>query len=242
MRPRGRHSHFETTRWSLVCAVRAEDPSAAHRALTVLCSTYWYPLYAYVRGQGYDAEDARDLIQSFFVQLLERQDVQGVRQERGLFRSFLLAALRHFLLNDLVHRRALKRGGGHVLVPLEFENAEEKYVHEPVDAHTPETLFDRGWALAVLDQVFQHLRRDWEAEGSGSEFDRLKACLLGDLPPGGYRTIAAEIGSTEGAARAAVHRLRRDFQQRLREVIADTVLTDEAVADEIRHLFNALRG
>lgn len=234
-------SRFETTHWSLVCAVRGDDASAARRALAVLCRAYWYPLYGYVRRQGYDAEDARDLTQSFFVQLLERQDVRAVRRERGRFRSFLLSALRHFLLNARVHRRALKRGGGQPLAPLEFEQAEERYLREPADRHTPETIFDRRWALSVLDHVFQRLRSEWEAEQRGSEFDRLKACLMGELPPGGYKAIATDIGSTEGAAKVAVHRLKRRFQRRLRQEIADTVLSDEAVDDEIRYLFHALQ-
>lgn len=234
-------SRFETTRWSLVAAAGGDD-SRAHRALATLCEAYWYPLYAYVRRQGFDADDARDLTQSFFVRLLERQDIRDVRPERGRFRAFLLASLRHFLLNDLVHRRALKRGGGRTPLLSEFEHAEGRYVREPADRHTPETLFERGWALTVLDRVLRRLQRDWEAEGRGLDFHRLRGWLLGEPPTGGYKALGEDLGVTEGTARVAVHRLRRRFQRQLRETIGETVHSDEAIDEEIQHLFNAVNG
>jgi len=236
-----RRTRFETTRWSLVLAAGGDSPSAAHRALAALCEAYWYPLYAYVRRQGYAAEDARDLTQSFFALLLERHDVQDVRRERGRFRSFLLASLRHFLLNDVVRRRALKRGGRHVSLSLELETAEGRYLCELVDRDTPETIFDRRWAETALNHVLQRMRQEWMDAGKGADFDRLKVCLMGETPEGGYHALAAELRSTEGAARVAVHRLRRLFHRRLREEIAGTVLNDAVVDDEIRHLFKALR-
>jgi RNA polymerase sigma-70 factor (ECF subfamily) len=233
-------SRFDTTRWSLVLATGGSHPSAARRALAELCEVYWYPLYAHVRRQGYSTDDARDIIQSFFLLLLERDDLQSLRPERGRFRAFLLASLRNFLSNTRVHQQALKRGGGQTLLPLEFDNAETRFLREPADSSTPETVFDRQWALAVLGQVFDRIRTEWEGRGRQAEFDRLKACLMGDLPQGGYHAVAQQLGSTEGATKAAVQRLKRRFDQELRAAIADTV-TDDSVEDELRYLLKALQ-
>jgi len=240
MTPAGR-PRFETTRWSLVLAAGGSHPSAAREALAALCDTYWYPLYGYVRRQGHDADQARDAVQAFILMLLERDDFRGLRPERGRFRAFLLVSLRHFLESRRLHDRALKRGGGEPPpLPLEFGTAESRYLLEPAGAGTPETVFDRNWALAVLDQVFQRIRKEWEAKGKGAEFDRLKDCLMGELPAGGYRALALDLGSTEAATKMAVLRLKRRFQQELRSEIADTV-TDDAVDDELRYLLKALQ-
>ena len=236
----GARSRFDTTRWSLVLATGGSRSSAARRALAELCEVYWYPLYAHVRRQGYSADECQDLIQSFFMLLLERDDLQSLRPERGRFRAFLLASLRNFLSNARVHQQALKRGGGQTPLPLEFESAETRFHREPVDASTPETVFDRQWALTVLDKVFGRIRSEWEARGKGSEFDRIKSCLMGNLPQGGYRAVADELGSTEAATKVAVQRLKRRFDQELRATIADTV-TDESVDDELRYLLKALQ-
>ena len=240
MAAHGARSRFDTTRWSLVLATGGSHSSAARRALAELCQAYWYPLYAHVRRQGYTADECQDLIQSFFLLLLERDDLQSLRPERGRFRAFLLASLRNFLSNARVHQHALKRGGGQTPLPLEFESAESRFQREPVDASTPETVFDRQWALTVLAQVFDRIRSEWDARGKQAEFDRLKPCLMGDLPQGGYRAVAEELGSTEGATKAAVQRLKRRFDQELRATIADTV-TDDSVDDELRYLLKALQ-
>jgi len=180
-------------------------------------------------------------VQAFILMLLERDDFRGLRPERGRFRAFLLVSLRHFLESRRLHDRALKRGGGEPPpLPLEFGTAESRYLLEPAGAGTPETVFDRNWALAVLDQVFQRIRKEWEAKGKGAEFDRLKDCLMGELPAGGYRALALDLGSTEAATKMAVLRLKRRFQQELRSEIADTV-TDDAVDDELRYLLKALQ-
>jgi DNA-directed RNA polymerase specialized sigma24 family protein len=240
MAQRGRFQ-FETTRWSVVLAAGGSHSSAARDALAALCDAYWYPLYGYVRRHGYDADDAADAVQSFILLLLERDDLHGLRPERGRFRAFLLASLRHFLGNRRVHDRALKRGGGAPSLPLAFEAAEQRYLHEPAVEGTPETVFDRNWALAVLDHVFARIRQEWDATGRGMEFGRLKGCLMGDLPEGGYRSLALDLASTDAAVKMAVHRLKRRFEQELRREIADTV-TDEAVDDELRYLLKALQG
>jgi RNA polymerase sigma factor (sigma-70 family) len=229
---------FETTRWSLVLAAGGNDSQAAREALSALCQTYWYPLYAYLRRRGLDPEDARDLTQGFLTSLIERQDFEGLRQDRGRFRAFLLAALKHYLSNWSARERTQKRGGGRQMVSL--ENAEGQYVIEPRDHATPETLFERRWALTVVERLLTDLRTEWTVQGRPSEFDELKACLLGQTPPGGYAAVAARLETSEGAVKTAVHRLRRRFQSLLRERVAETVADGGDVDDEIRHLIQAL--
>lgn len=232
---------FETTHWSLVLAAGSDDSSAAERALAALFETYWYPLYAYVRRRGFDPEDARDLTQSFFASLLARRSFEGLDAERGRFRAFLLASLKHFIANDVAHRKALKRGGGAIPAALGWDSAEGRYQHEPADAaSTPDRLFERRWALTVIDRVLADIRAEWTAGGRAAEFDALRSCLLGDAPEGGYAEVARRLGSTEGAVKVAVHRLRRRFQALLRAQIAETVASPDQVDDEIRALIRAL--
>ena len=231
---------FETTQWSLVVAAGGDDSSAARAALSTLCETCWYPLYAYVRRHGANADDARDLTQGFLTSLIERRDFEHLDQAHGRFRAFLLASLQHFLANDAARRRTQKRGGGVTLLPLAFDTAEGRYRIEPQDSATPETLYERRWALTVIDRVLAQIRREWEASGREAEFDALKACLLGQNPPGGYQTLAARLGTTEGAVKTAVHRLRRTFQAALRQDIAQTVSDPADVDEEIRYLVRAL--
>jgi RNA polymerase sigma factor (sigma-70 family) len=231
---------FETTRWSLVLAAGSDDSSAARAALATLCETYWYPLYAYVRRRGTSADDARDLTQGFLTSLLERRDFEHVRQERGRFRAFLLASLQHFLANDAARRRTQKRGGSITFLPLALDEAEGRYRIEPEESSTPESLYERRWALMVIDRVLSELRREWEADGRETEFAELKSCLLGLNPPGGYAAIAVRLGISEGAVKTAVYRLRRRFQAELRKDIAETVSDPADVEDEIRYLVRAL--
>jgi RNA polymerase sigma factor (sigma-70 family) len=232
---------FETTRWSLIVAAGGEDSLAARDALAALCEAYWYPLYAYVRRRGTTSDDARDLTQGFLTSLLERRDFDNLRPDRGRFRAFLLASLKHFLANDAARRQTLKRGGGAVLLPLTFDDAEERYRYEPVEASTPETLYERRWALTVIDRVLAQLRQEWESVGRVAEFDELKASLLQSAPAGGYAAVAERLGTTEGAVKVAVHRLRRKFQSRLRQDIAETVSDASEIDDEIRYLVRALQ-
>ena len=231
---------FETTHWSTVLAAGGEDSQAARTALATLCEAYWYPLYAYIRRWGATADDAGDLTQAFLTSLLERRDFTGLSQERGRFRAFLLASLRHFLANDAARRRSQKRGGGAATIPLESEDAEHRYLVEPVDAETPERLYERRWALIVIDRVLLALRREAEADGRTAEFDAIKACMLGRTASGSYGAIADRLGVSEGAVRVAVHRLRKRFQARLKQDIAATVSSPDQVDDEIRYLVRAL--
>ena len=221
-------------------AAGGSDSSVARGALATLCEAYWYPLYAYVRRRGASVDDARDLTQGFIASLLERGDLERVRPDRGRFRTFLLASLQHFLSNDAARRRAQKRGGGAALLPLLFDEAEGRYQVEPAEPATPESLYERRWALTVIERVLASLRAEWEATARAAEFDELKACLLGQAPDGGYAAVAARLGTTEGAIKAAVHRLRRRFQTELRHDIAETVADPAQVDDEIRYLVRAL--
>ena len=232
---------FDTTRWSIIAAARGDDPEAARAALSTLCEAYWYPLYAFIRRWGADPDTARDLTQAFFASLLERRDIEHVRPERGRFRTFLLASAKHFLLNEASRSRAAKRGGGVSPLPLAFDEAEGRYQFEPVDETTPETLYERRWALTVVERVIDAVQAKWQQSGRGGEFDVLKASLLGEGPPGGYAAAAERLGTTEGAVKVAVHRLRKAFRAELRAAIAETVSAPADVDEELKYLERALR-
>jgi RNA polymerase sigma factor (sigma-70 family) len=234
---------FSSTHWSVVRAAAGDDSEAAREAFGALFETYSYPLYAYVRRQGYDAEDARDLTQSFFGSILARHDLRRLGPDRGRFRSFLLASVRHFLLNDRARERRLKRGGDRTIVSLEcdYDAAERRYVRDPVGPATPEMLFERQWALATLDAAMSRVRAHWRDAGKLREFDRLKPFLAGEKPEGGYAAIARELGATDKAIGVAVHRLRKRFVRALRAEIAATVDTPADVDDELTHLRRVLQ-
>jgi RNA polymerase sigma factor (sigma-70 family) len=231
---------FETTRWSLVAAAGGEDSDLCRAALGVLCERYWYPLYAYVRRRGADPEDAQDLTQGFLASLLDRKHFENLRVDRGRFRAFLLASFQNFLAKDHERRTAQKRGGGAPLLSLSFEDAEGRYRFEPAEPATPQTLFERRWALTVIDRVLARLQEEWNAKRRAVEFDELKACLLGEVPDGGYAGIADRLNLSEPAVRVSVHRLRRKFQARLKEEIAETVSDPADIDDEIRYLIRVL--
>ena len=231
---------FETTRWSLVAAAGSEDTAACRAALAALCETYWYSLYAYVRRRGADADDARDLTQGFLTSLLDRRHFENLRADRGRFRAFLLASFQNFLAKDQARRNAQKRGGDVAILSLSFEDAEGRYRFEPAEPATPETLYERRWALTVIDRVLGRLRQEWESKKRAAEFDELKACLLGEAPSGGVAAIAQRLGLSETAVRVSVHRLKRKFQAQLKREIAETVSDPADVDDEIRYLIRAL--
>jgi RNA polymerase sigma factor (sigma-70 family) len=231
---------FETTHWSLVAAAGSEDSAACRAALATLCERYWYPLYAYVRRRGADEDDARDLTQGFLASLLERHHFENLSADRGRFRAFLLASFQNFLSKDVERRTAQKRGGGATILSLSFEDAEGRYRFEPAEPATPQTLSERRWALTVIDRVLERLQQEWEAKRRAVELDELKACLLGEIPEGGYAAIAIRLGLTEPAVRVSVHRLRRKFQSKLKEEIAETVSDPADIDDEIRYLIRVL--
>ena len=214
--------------------------AVAQEALASLYQIYWYPLYAYARRRGRSPDDARDVVQSFFVSLLERRDFSRVDRERGRFRAFLLASLKHYLANEFARQQTLKRGGRATVASLSCDGAEDRYALEPTDAMTPEMLYERRWALTVIDQVLSALREDWRRRGREPLFDALRECLLGTPPAGGYAETAARLAISEGAVKTAAHRLRRGFQAHLRQQVTATLSESGGVDDEIRGLIRAL--
>lgn len=239
----GTAARFVETHWSLVLtAGRGGDSTRGADALAALCQTYWYPLYAYVRRQGRAPHDAQDLTQEFFVRLLAKNWLADVNRERGRFRSFLLASLKHFLANEWDKSQALKRGGGHNFISLDAESAESRYALEPPDHLTADKLYDRRWALTLLDATLVRLRDEFACDGKARLFDELKFTLTGERGAAPYADIAAKLGTSEGAVKVAAHRLRQRYRELLRAEIAATVGTAAEVDEELRHLFAALSG
>jgi RNA polymerase sigma-70 factor (ECF subfamily) len=235
---RGEPAVFATTHWSLILAARGSSPEA-RAALEELCRRYWYPLYAYIRRRGHTADAAQDLTQELFARLLERDDLAALDPARGRFRAFLLTACRHFLANEHDRARTLKRGGGRRILALDLGDADRRYAAEPGHEQTPERLFERRWALTLLDQVLRVLRQRYEAAGQADLFERLKGTLTG-AADGAYAEAAAALGMTEGAVKVAAHRLRQRYRALLRDEIAQTVADPDEVDDEVRTLFQAL--
>ena len=242
--PDSSHPHplFLTTRWSMVLSARDKASPASALALESLCQGYWYPLYAFVRRQGHSAHDAQDLTQEFFARLLEKDYLQAAEQQKGRFRTFLIVALKRFLLNEWDKTRAQKRGGGHLFVSLDAGLAETRYRDEASEALTADRLFERRWALTLLEQAMARLRAEYETTGRKAEFEHLKTYLTAERGAVSYREIAAALQMTEGASRVALHRLRKRFRQCFREEIAGTVSNMEEVDDEIRYVVSLLGG
>ena len=209
-------------------------------ALEKLCQTYWYPLYAYVRRRGRSPEDAQDLTQEFFARLLEGNWVERADRQKGKFRSFLLTAMNHFLSDQWDKARAQKRGGGAIPVPLQLDTAETRFGLDPADRTTPEQVYERRWALALLDEVLRRLRREYEEEGKAEIFATLYPCLIGERTAQPYAELAAKLCVSEGTVKSAVHRLRQHYRRLLREEIAHTVSEPGEVDEELRHLFTVL--
>jgi RNA polymerase sigma-70 factor (ECF subfamily) len=230
---------FLTTHWSLVIAAQDRHSPQAQEALGSLCRTYWYPLYAFIRRQGHDADEAQDLTQEFFARLLEKDFLAAVDRAKGRFRSWLLAACKHFLANERDRARAQKRGGDRVLLSIDLAAAEPRYGGEPAHDETAERLFERRWALALLEQVLARLRDDYAAAGKGLLFERLKFALTGDRGAVAYRPLGVELGLSEGAVKVAIYRLRQRYRELLREEIARTVHDPGHVEEEIQDLFTA---
>ena len=227
-------SQFPTTRWTLVVAAGDPQRKEARSALVSLCEGYWYPLYAYVRRLGYPPDQAQDLTQEFFIRVLEGRYLDRADPEKGRFRSFILTSLKFFVADEEDRHRAHKRGGG-VLVTLEFSSGEERYQREPAHNETPERIFERRWALSVLDRVVERLRSEFVHHGRPEHFERLKVFLLGqsDAP---YAALAREMNTSEGALKVAIHRLRKRYRDLFRQEIADTVADPAEVESELRFL------
>jgi len=226
---------FTTTHWSVVLEAQGESP-AAQDALEKLCRTYWRPIYSFLRRQGFGPEEAKDITQGFFAQLLERRSLNAVRQEKGRLRSYLLGALKYFLADERRRAMAIKRGKGERLIPLEELRADEGTDMEPADPLTPEMIYERRWALTVLECVMSRLKDEYRAAGNAALFDLLKQLLPDEPGAPSQAEIAAHLGITENAVRQAFYRFRQRYQSLLREQIAHTVATPGDIEDELRHL------
>ncbi len=236
----GAPDRFPTTHWSRVVQSANGSSPEARAALEALCSAYWYPLYAFIRRRGHDPDAAADLVQGLFTQLLERNAFARADPHRGRFRTFLLAVCRNFLADQSEQDRAQKRGGGLAIVSIDSSRAEGRYRAEPADTLTPDRLFERAWALAMLERVLGQLRREHELAGKGPLFERLEPTLAGGSAVAPFAAIAAALGTTEGAVQVAAHRLRRRYRDLVRAEIAATIDDPAEVDDEIRALFAAL--
>ncbi len=233
---------FTTTHWSVVLAAAKPESRQATAALETLCRSYWYPLYAYVRRRGCGPEDAQDLTQDFFVQLLRKNYPARADRAKGRFRSFLLHALSQFLADQRERAAALKRGGGQVFLALDQESPEERYRLEVPDTLTPEKLFERRWAQTVLDRAQTRLRDEFVAASKGETYAVLQAFGPGEQSSISYADAAVRLGLSESAVKSLIHRLRRRHRELVREEIAHTVPTVAEIDEELRHLVAVLRG
>jgi RNA polymerase sigma-70 factor (ECF subfamily) len=231
---------FSTTHWSEVLEAGRENSTEAAAALERLCSAYWYPLYAYVRRLGHTPQDAQDLVQDFFARLIEHNYLQLADRNRGRFRTFLLTSLQRFLVNEWKKLRARKRGGGAPVVSWDEEQTENRYLAERTEADTPELLFERRWALALLNQVLARLQAEFVEAGKLQQWDQLKVLLWGEKTARPYAEVAVQMGLTQGALKVAVHRLKKRYRQLLRAEVARTVVSPAEVDEELRHLISVI--
>ena len=231
--------YFATTRWTVVLAAGRRSTPQAEQALEELCRTYWYPLYAYVRRHGHSREDAEDLTQAFFARLLAKNYLEGLRSENGKFRAFLLAAIKHFIANEWDRAHCQKRGGGTLHLSLDWHDAETRYQVEPADHLSPDKLYDRAWAVALLERVIARLNDEIAGDGKAALFNELKPFLMVGKSAIPYAQAGASLGLTEGAVRVAVHRLRRRYRELLREEIRQTLSNAAQAEEELQALFGA---
>jgi len=230
---------FATTRWTVVRAAGDRTSPGYETALSAICEAYWRPAYAFVRRSGYTTDDARDLTQAFFMRVLEKEILKDAQPGRGRFRSFLLTSLRNFLSNEYHWRHAMKRGGHSLHVSLEFDAEEQRYPLEPADTLTPEDVYERRWAIGIVDLARQRLAEQHARSPRRVTFERLRQFVVDDTLVESS-DLASELGMSEGALRVAVHRLRKQYQAALRETIACTVEHPEDVDDELRHLMDVV--
>ncbi len=233
---------FTTTHWSVVLAAGHSTAPGAHQALDSLCRTYWPPLYAYVRRQGCGPEEAQDLTQEFFARFLAKKYFGHADQAQGKFRTFLLTSLRHFLVSEWRKTASQKRGDGCVAFSLDAQAAEAGYAAEPADEATPETLYEKRWAVTLMEHVMARLGEEHVVAGNGPLFEKLKDCIWGESGAAAYAAMAARLGLSEGAVKVSVHRLRQRCRELLRAEVAQTVTRPEDVDDELRHLVAVFSG
>jgi len=231
---------FATTHWSVVLAAGHSSVPGAQEALEKLCRAYWYPLYVYVRRQGQSPHDAQDLTQEFFARLLEKKYLRLADPDRGKFRAFLLKSLKHFLVNEWEKARTQKRGGGQSFIHLDADLAESRYATEPVQALTLDDVYEKRWAVTLIETVLARLRESYVTAGRLSVFESLKTFIWGEQTTLSYADMAPQLGLTEGAVKVAVHRLRGRYRELLRAEIAETVATPGEVDEELQHLIAVL--
>jgi DNA-directed RNA polymerase specialized sigma24 family protein len=232
---------FATTHWSIVLEAQGESP-AAQEALEKLCRTYWRPIFAFLRRQGISPDEAEDITQGFFAELLERRSLSAVRKEKGRLRSFLLGGLKYFLANEERRAMAAKRGKGQRPIPLEELRAGERIETEPADPMTADQIYERRWALTVLERVLSRLKDEYLAADNAVLFDSLKELLPDEPGSPSQAEIAVRLGMSENAVRQAFYRFRQRYQSLLREEIANTVATPADIEDELRHLIAVLEA
>ena len=235
-------SWFTTTHWSVVLAAGHDSSPGSQEALEKLCRTYWYPLYAYTRRRGYNPHDAQDLTQGFFARLLARNDLAQVHPQKGRFRSFLLASLQHFLADEWDKASADKRGGQATILSLDEPTAEQRYQQEPANDLSPERIYDRRWALTVLDRAQAGLKAEFVADGKSDLYEALKVFLSGEKPGQTHAQVAARLGKSSDAVRCAVQRLRQRYGELIRTEVAHTVARPGQIDEEIRHLLAVIGG
>ncbi len=233
---------FPRTRWSVVAKASGGEGDEQQRAWAELFETYWFPLYAYARRRGRSPQDAEDVAQRLFARLFEKDALSRADQEKGRLRSFLLGALKKEIINDVRKEVAQKRGGGAVKISLDAERAEERYANEPVEAATPESEFEKRWALQILEATMADLEAEFAARGKAEQFEAFKPHLSGDAQTGAHAEIAAALGMKEGAVRIAVFRARQRFGQLLRERITDTVASEDEVELEINYFLSVFES
>jgi len=233
-------SGFHTTSWTLIRTAAGNPTVDSREALSALCQKYWHPVYAFVRGRGYDPDESLDLTQTFFARLIEKNYLASADRDRGRFRSFLLTAAKHFLANEWDRANALKRGGGQRPASLEQAQEEQWQATAAVERATPESLYERRWALLVLENVMLKLRAEFVEAGKGADFDRLSVFLEKDADSVSYETLAKELGVSAGSLRMSVHRLRRRYRDLLRAEIAESVFGQEEIDEELRFLLSIL--
>lgn len=237
--PQGSDGWFVTTHWSVVLSAQDKESSRSTEALETLCRTYWYPLYAYARRTGHNASDAEDLTQGFFARLLEKDYLRSAAREKGRFRAFLLVALKRFLANEWDRQHAAKRGGFTTVVPIDQKVAETRFASEAAHHVPPDVLFDRQWAMTLLERTMALLKEEYLGSGRAKLFEYLQSALAKEESALPYAEIANRLNLTEAAVKMAVHRLRGRYREILQSEIAQTVSSADEVEEEIRHLFSA---
>ena len=228
---------FENTHWSMVLLAGHKSSPDADTALATLCATYWFPLYAYARRKGHNGSEAQDLTQEFFSQLIEKDYVSTADPERGRFRAFLLTSFKHFLSKERDKARTQKRGGGRLPLSLDLASGESRYLSGPYATLTPEQLYDRQWAVALLDRVMRRLADEMRESGKADQFDQLKEFMVGDSKGTTYAKTAKSLGTTEAAAKMVTHRMRKRYRELLRQEVVETLAHVADAEDEIRSLF-----